>query len=123
MGFDSTIVLAQVVQTATGEEITAYPEVTIEMPRWGWQWATDRHELNAGPQLYRLMLPGEPDGVAEDSYGVPLRAMRPRALLDYIKTQHRDSYHLPAVAALRAMLKRVHQGDWSGEYVVLCLGH
>lgn len=123
MGYDSTVVLAQVAGSPVDGIRNAYPDVTIGMPRWGWAWAQARHDLTAGPECYRLMLPGEPDGVTKDVYGVPLQALDPGAFLAYIKAEQKDSYDLPAVAALRAMLKRLRKDDWSGEYVVLCLGH
>ena len=124
MGFDSTIVLAAVSGKPSSEGVlTAYPDVTIEMPRWGWAWAQDRSDLVASPQRYRLMTGNEPEGVTEDVYGTPLQALDPEALLRYIKAEHKDSYELPAVAALRAVLKSLRKSEWSGEYVVLCLGH
>ena len=124
VGFDSTIVLAQVVGTPLPDvPASAYPEVTIELPRWGWLWARDRHSLTTGSQVYRLMLPGEPEGVCEDSYGVPLRALDPRALEAYVKNEQSDSRSLPTVGALRGLLRALRKGHWSDEYVLLCLGH
>lgn len=124
MGFDSTIVLAAVSSKPSSVgAITAYPEITIEMPRWGWGWARDRNDLTVGSQRYKLMLDGAPEGVTEDAYGTPLQALDPEALLSYIKNEQKESYDLPAVAALRAVLKSLCKGDCSDEYVVLCLGH
>lgn len=124
MGFDSTIVFAQTAgkPSALGE-LLAYPDIVIEMPRWGWGWAQARHDLTSGSQRYRLMLAEEPEGVTEDVYGAPLRALDPTALLAYIEDEQKESHDLPAVAALCAALKSLSKGDWSGDYVVLCLGH
>lgn len=123
MGFNSTIVIAQVAGASATGERNAYPDITIEMPRWGWEWARDRHSLASGTQRYRLMTDDTPGGTVEDAYGTPLQALDPQALLTYIKNEHHDSYRLPAVAALRAALKRLVKGKWAGEYVVLCIGH
>lgn len=130
MGYDSRIYVGWYASRAPEPDglYRFYPEITIDMPRLGWQWAAASRTLRSSrhPHRFRVMDPSEPDGYAVDAYEQPLIALDPKRLLRYLEKHHSETLKLPTVAALTAALDRVRKERWQGEtgcWVVIHYGH
>lgn len=119
MGYDSTLILAETFgQPDEAGIVPALANVIVEMPRWGWEWSREAHELQSGPQSYSIYLYGEEQ--TEDAYGMPIRALHPERLLRYFKERDRSGIQ---VKIAKAMCRHVLKSGWDGTARVLHYGH